>query len=168
METRELAERRGAKILGCVAGFASRFEPPGDPYKPRTGAAIRQSIQAALTAAELAPHEIGHVNAHGDGSIVEDRVEAEAIRDTLRDVPVTALKSYFGDLGAGSGAVELIGSVLALMHGRVPPTLNYEEADPACPVNVIHGKAKPIGKPAAMALNHSNTGQAVAVVISKN
>jgi len=57
----------------------------------------------------------------------------KAIRDTLGDVPVTALKSYFGDLGGGSGAVELIGSVLALMHGRVPPTLNYEEPDPACP-----------------------------------
>jgi 3-oxoacyl-[acyl-carrier-protein] synthase II len=168
LETRELAERRGAKILGRVAGFASRFEPPGDPYKPRTGRAIRQSIQAALAAAELTPNEIGHVNSHGEGSVVEDRIEAEAIRDTLGDVPVTALKSYFGDLGAGSGAVELIGSVLALMHGRVPPTLNYEEADPACPVNVIHGKGQPIGKPAAMALNQSNTGQAAAVVISKD
>ena len=78
----------------------------------------------------------------------------------LGDVPVTALKSYFGDLAAGSGAVELIGSVLARMHGQSPPTLNYDQPDPACPINVAHGSLHPLDKPAAIALNQSNTGQA--------
>jgi 3-oxoacyl-[acyl-carrier-protein] synthase II len=165
LEAREHAERRGAKILARIAGCASRFEPPGSPWALRTGQAIRQSIIAALAAARLQPADIGHVNAHGESTVDHDRQEARAIHETLGNVPVIALKSYFGDLSAGSGAVELVGSVLALTHGRLPPTLNYEEPDSSCPINVVHGAMQPIEKPAAIALNQSNTGQAAAIVI---
>ena len=127
LEAREHAERRGAKILARIAGYATRFEAPGNPWTARTGRAIRQSIEAALAAAKMQPAEIGHVNAHGESTVEQDRLEAKAIREALDDVPVIALKSYFGDLSAGSGAVELIGSLLTLMHGRLPHTLNYEE-----------------------------------------
>ena len=85
----------------------------------------------------------------------------------LGDVPVTAPKSFFGDLGGGAGAVEMIASVLALQHGRVPHTLNYEEPDPACPVNVVHGQPLAVGKSTALVLNQAPTGQAVAVVIAR-
>src|SRR5947207_1028183 len=160
LEAREHAEKRGAKILARIAGYATGFEPPGNPWFARTGKAIGQSIEAALADANLQPADIGHVNAHGESSIEQDRQEAKAIRETLGDVPVIALKSYFGDLSAGSGAVELIGSILALMHGKLPPTLNYEQPDPNCPVNVVREKSTPVGKPVAIALNQSNTGQA--------
>jgi 3-oxoacyl-[acyl-carrier-protein] synthase II len=165
LEAREHAERRGANILARVAAYASRFEAPGEAHAERSGRAVGQSIKAALAAARLPTSAIGHVNAHGESSIEQDRLEAQAIRATLGDMPVTALKSYFGDLSAGSGAVELIGSVLALVHGRLPPTLNYQQPDPACQINLVHGGMQPIDKPAAIALNQSNTGQAAAVVI---
>jgi 3-oxoacyl-[acyl-carrier-protein] synthase II len=168
LEAREHAERRGANILARVAGYASRFESPGAPWKERTGRAIGQSIAAALQAAGLAPADLDHVNAHGDSSIRQDQQEARAIHTTLGDVPVTALKSYFGDLSAGSGAVELIGSVLALMHGQTPPTLNYQQPDPACPINVIRDEMRPTTKPAVLALNQSITGQAAAVAIVRD
>ena len=168
LEAREHAESRGAPILARIAGYASRFEPPGDPGKKRTGQAIKNSIEAALKAAKLTPHEIGHVNAHGESSIDQEWVEAQAIREVLGDVPVIALKSYFGDLAAGSGAVEIIGSVLALNRGQLPPTLNYDKPDPNCPVNVVHGAGAAIGSPTAIALNQSNTGQAAAVVIVRD
>src|SRR5436190_31081 len=168
LEAREHAEQRGANILARIVGYSSRFEAPGSPWFSRTGRAITQSIAAALSAAKMQPADIGHVNAHGESSIEQDRQEAQAIRGVLGDVPVIALKSNFGDLGAGSGAVELIGSVLALIHGRLPPTLNYDEPDPACPINVVHGGMKAIDKPAAIALNQSNTGQAAAVVIVRD
>jgi 3-oxoacyl-[acyl-carrier-protein] synthase II len=168
LETREHAERRGANILARLAGYASRFEAPAGPWQARTGRAIARSIEAALVSAGLDRTAIDHVNAHGDSTIAADREEALAIREVLGDTPVTALKSYFGDLGAGSGAVELIGSVLALARGRVPATLNYQQPDPACPVNVIHGAARPVVRPAAIALNQSNTGQAAAMVIVRD
>jgi 3-oxoacyl-[acyl-carrier-protein] synthase II len=168
LEAREHAEKRGAPILARLAGYARGYEPPGDPWKKRTGQAIRNSIEAALKAARITSADVGHVNAHGDSSIENDRMEAQAIRATLGDVPVVALKSYFGDLGAGSGLVELIGSVLALVHGHLPATLNYEQPDPNCPVNVVREPGTPVGKPVALALNQSNTGQAAAVVIVRD
>jgi 3-oxoacyl-[acyl-carrier-protein] synthase II len=168
LEAREHAESRGAPILARIAGYASRYESPGDPGKKRTGQAIKNSIEAALKAAKLTPADIGHVNAHGESSVEQDRTEAEAIRAALGDVPVIALKSYFGDLAAGSGAVELIGSILALDRGQLPPTLNYEQPDPTCPVNVVHGRSLPVDKPTAIALNQSNTGQSAALVIVRD
>jgi 3-oxoacyl-[acyl-carrier-protein] synthase II len=81
-------------------------------------------------------------------------------------VPVTAPKSSFGHLGAGGGVVELAASVLGLEHGLVPPTLNYETPDPACPVAVVHGEPL-TGRPAtALAVNLCSTGQAAAVAIA--
>ncbi len=168
LEEREHAIQRGATILARIAGCASRFEPPGQHGSTRSGRAIAQTITAALAAAQLQPDDIDHVNAHGDSSLDQDRLEARAIRELLGDVPVTALKSYFGDLAAGSGAVELIGSVLALANGRLPPTLNYDQPDPACPIQVVSGAARPIAKRAAIKLNQSSTGQAAAIVIVRD
>jgi 3-oxoacyl-[acyl-carrier-protein] synthase II len=167
LESREHAEKRGASILARIAGYASRYEPPGNPWKKRGGIAIKNSIEAALKTANMTAADVGHVNAHGESSIENDRVEAQAIRETLGNVPVVALKSYFGDLGAGSGAVELIGSILGLVRGQLPATLNYEQPDPNCPVNVLREKSAPVGKPVALAINQSNTGQAAAVVIAR-
>ena len=113
----------------------------------------------------LAADDIGHVNAHGLSTPSDDRVEAQAIRDTLGEVPVTAPKSYFGNLGAGSGAVELIASVLAFAHGKVPPTLNYRKPDPDCPINVIHGEPMPLDKPTALVLNQSKIVQSMALLL---
>ena len=84
---------------------------------------------------------------------------------TLGDVPVTAPKSFFGNLGHGSGMVELAVSLIALAHGVVPPTLNYETPDPECPVNVVtRSRSRPSSR-TFVKLNHNATGQAAAVVV---
>ena len=166
VESREHAERRGAKILARIAGFASRNEP-GTCGRVVTGTAIRSSINAALKSAGLAKTDIGHVNASAGGLVAADRVEAQAIHAELGDVPVTAPKSYFGDLGGSSGAVELIASVLALQHRQVPRTLNYQEADPDCPVNVIHGASLAVDKKTALVLSQNDFGGAAAMVLTE-
>ncbi len=79
-------------------------------------------------------------------------------------MPVTAPKSFFGNIGAGSGAVELAVSLLGLERGLVPPTLNYETPDPSCPVNVVAKMAKS-QKPTSLNLSHRTTGQAVALLV---
>lgn len=167
LESREHAQQRGAQPLARIAGWASRCQSPAAPWAVRSGRAIEQAIAAALQAAGVAPSAIDHVNAHAEGSRVEDQIEAEAIRATLGSVPITALKSYFGDLGAGSGVVELIGSILALVHGRTPPTRNCDRPDPACPVDVVRQNPRPVERPAVLALNQSWTGQAAALVIAR-
>jgi 3-oxoacyl-[acyl-carrier-protein] synthase II len=164
LERREHAEQRGARIWARVAGYASRTE--GRQRDARTGLAIRNAVTGALQAAGIEPNQVGHVNAHGASIRHDDRIEASAIRDTLGDAPVTALKSYFGYLGAGTGAVELAASVWSVAEGTVPATLNYETPDPECPVNVVHGEPLVGAAPVAISLNHTPLGQAAAVVIA--
>jgi 3-oxoacyl-[acyl-carrier-protein] synthase II len=165
LELREHAEKRGAKILARIAGWSNCYEPPTHD-RLLTGSGIRASIRNALKSAGLQPADIGHVNAHAGGWITDDRIEAQAIHAELGEVPVTALKSYFGDLGASSGAVELLGSILALEHGRVPRTLNYQMADPECPVNVVRDASLPVEKKSAIILSQGETGGAAAVILT--
>lgn len=165
LETGKRARARGATIYARILACANAFEPRNGT-ESRQGTSIRRAIRKALEAAGLQPKDIGHVNAHGLSTTDDDRIEAQAIRDELGDVPVTAPKSYFGNLGAGGGAVEMAVSVLALTNGLVPPTLNYERPDPTCPIRVICGTPVPSPKPAALVLNHNDAGQAVAVVLA--
>jgi 3-oxoacyl-[acyl-carrier-protein] synthase II len=164
LESRDHAERRGVRPIARVAGAAMRYEPSVESQRP-TGDAIRRAIVAALAAARLESYHVGHVNAHGNSTLEDDPAEARAIRDTLGNVPVTALKSFCGNLGHGGGAVELAMSLVALAHGVIPPTLNYETPDPECPVNVVREPQR-VESRTFVKLNHNATGQAAAVVIT--
>jgi 3-oxoacyl-[acyl-carrier-protein] synthase II len=164
LESRDHAERRGIRPLARVAAAASRCESTADTLLP-SGRAIRRAIEAAMSAARLESFHIGHVNAQGNSTREDDAAEAQAIRHALGDVPVTAPKSYFGNLGHGSGMVELAISLLAMPQHVVPPTLNYKTPDPECPVNVAT-ELQPTERPAFIALNHNTTGQAAAVLIT--
>jgi 3-oxoacyl-[acyl-carrier-protein] synthase II len=165
LESRRHAERRGARILARILGDSSRFEPRAAGAM-LSGAGARESIYAALAAARLQPADIGHVNANGLGTIEHDRAEARGIREALGDVPVTAPKSFFGNLGAATGAVEMAASLLALEHGQIPPTLNYMRPDPDCPVNVVHTAPQSSAKSTALVLNQTVAGQAAALVLA--
>ncbi len=164
LETREHAAARGAQVQARVLGCASAFEPRRDG--PLRGTAVRASIAGALRESGLTARDIGHVNAHGASTIEQDRAEAQAIRAALGDVPVTAPKSYFGNLGAAGGAVEMAVSLHALATGTVSPTLNYEHPDPECPINVVHHQDQSIDRTVALLLNHSMMGQAAAIVLA--
>jgi len=163
LETRKHAEARDATILARIIGGFGAFEPRRKNGPPR-GTAIRHAITGLLQQTGIAPEQIGHVNAQGTGTVAADQVEAQAIRDTLGDVPVTAPKSFLGNLCAGSGVVEAAVSVLAIVNGRVPQTLNYEVPDPKCPVNVIRSEPMQTDKPIALALNHTPQGHTVAML----
>ena len=166
LERRRHALARRAPILARFVSAASRFERPPRHGQVATGRAIRESIVATLQASGMSANDVSHVNAHGLGTIADDRLEAQAIADTLGNVPVTALKSYFGNLGSGTGAVELAASILALEQGCIPRTLNYERPDPTCPVHVVHGSERSSTGSLALSLNQAPTGQAVALAIA--
>jgi 3-oxoacyl-[acyl-carrier-protein] synthase II len=163
LETEQHAKARGVQPLSRVLSFGRRHESAAESYQP-TGRGIELAIEAALEMAGASAADIGHVNAHGLSTDIDDRIEAAAIRKTLGSVPVTAPKSYFGNLGAASGAVELAISLLAIDRGVIPPTINYETPDPDCPVNVITKPTTTRAK-TIMALNHRTTGQAVALFV---
>jgi 3-oxoacyl-[acyl-carrier-protein] synthase II len=159
------ASARGARVSARVLGFGAAFESPAAEHT-QTGRAIQHSIELALREARISGSDVGHVNANGCGAIAGDAIEAQAIRAILHGTPVTAPKSLFGTLGAGTGAVEMAASLWALERHEIPVTQNYETPDPQCPVQVVHGKPLPCDKPIAVVLNQSSTGQAVATVLA--
>ncbi len=165
LESRSHAERRGADVHGTILGYGRRSEPAAATSLKPTGQSIRQAIEAGLEMAKLSAADIGHVSAHGLATVNDDRIEAQAIEQTLGDVPVTATKSYLGNLESASGVAELAVSLMGLHNKVVPPTLNYEEPDPECPVNVV-SSTQPSRAPIVMALNHKLTGQAVSLLVS--
>src|SRR4030095_680302 len=107
---------------------------------------------------------------HGLATRHSDREEARAIHEIFgqrsRPLPVVACKSYFGNLGAAGGVVELIASTLALNHSRLFRTLNYETPDPECPIDVVARDDEPAGA-AFITLNLTPQGQAGAVVVRR-
>jgi 3-oxoacyl-[acyl-carrier-protein] synthase II len=169
LEELEFAQQRGAKIYGEMLGFGSSAAATRQGVADRKQA-LANSIKAALTDAKLEPQAIGHIHAHGLSTTQSDIDEAQAIvaalADAARRMPVVAAKSYFGNLGAGSGAVELIASVMAMQAGKLFATRNYQTADPDCPISVCTDADIPAGN---CVLNLSTTpqGQASALIVGK-
>jgi 3-oxoacyl-[acyl-carrier-protein] synthase II len=159
------AEARGARVLAEVVGFGAAFDAK------QNGDGLARAIRAALADAGVGPEQIDHVNAHGLASKEADVWEARGLQRVFADVqpavPVFAPKSYIGNLGAGGGATELAASVLALQHGLVPATLNYEEPDPACPVAVTAGEPRPVRTPYVLKVSFTQMGQCAALVLRK-
>ncbi len=159
------AKKRGAKIYAEVVGFGSAFD------RKKEGGGIARAARAALADAGVGPEEIDHVNAHGLSTVQADAWEARGLQEVFGNlkepVPVFAPKSYLGNLGAGAGTTELAMSVLALRHGAVPPTLNYEEPDPACPVHVATGSLRPVRRAHVLKINFTPMGQCAALVLRR-
>lgn len=165
LEELAAAKARGATILAEIVGFGSS-NVADENLVGRCDVALTNAMRSALHNAGRTPAEIGHINAHGLSTTKRDAEEARAICEvfgtTADQVPVVALKSYFGNLGAGSGAVELIASVLALRAGYLPRTLNYETPDPACGLAVTRDNNIAPGR---SFLNLSVTPQGQAAVL---
>jgi 3-oxoacyl-[acyl-carrier-protein] synthase II len=156
------AQKRGATIYGEVLGFGAAFD------RGRNGQGLARAIRAALAQAKVTPDDIGHINAHGLGSPEADVCEARGIREIFGDrkTPVWAAKSYFGNMGSGGPIVEIAASLLALQHGVLPPTLNYDEADPECPV-AVQRVSQSLSNPLFLKLSFTEMGQCGAVVCRK-
>ncbi|MCA9133266.1 MAG: beta-ketoacyl-[acyl-carrier-protein] synthase family protein [Planctomycetales bacterium] len=168
LESYEHARARGAKIWGEIIGSgAAMVGPAVDGGRDYLRQAVHLSLKSALAgAAERLPSR-WHLHAHGLSTPQADSSEGLAIGDVLADfpqIPVTAAKSYFGNLGAGSGAVELICSLLALEHGQLFPIRNLQN-----PASYAPWPTAEAGADSGRAVVHSSftlQGQASAIVIA--
>lgn len=139
LEEMEHARARGASILAELAG-AGMSADAGDIVAPSAdGAAL--SITRALQDAGLEAADIGYINAHGTGTMANDATETKAIRIALgahaQGIPVTSTKSMHGHALGAAGALELAALVSALDDQFVPATANFEQADPACDLDIV-------------------------------
>jgi 3-oxoacyl-[acyl-carrier-protein] synthase II len=147
LETLEHAERRGAPHLYAeLVGYGMS----GDAYhimqSAPGGEGIARALRAALQDADVAPEQVDHINAHGTSTVLGDLCETQAYKSVFGThasrVAISATKSMTGHLLGAAGAIEGIASVLAIDRGCLPPTINFEHADPECDLDYVPNQAR--------------------------
>jgi 3-oxoacyl-[acyl-carrier-protein] synthase II len=148
LETLEHALARGATIHGEVLGYGRNADAHHITAPVPGGAGAAACMQLALDDAGLDAGAIGHVNAHGTSTPLNDATEAEAIRKVFGDAspPVTSTKGVTGHMIAGAGAAEAVISLLSLRDGVVPPTANLEQIGDDIGLDVVMGEPRPIDR----------------------
>jgi nodulation protein E len=144
LERRDDAVRRGAHIHAELLGFGTSTDAVDIVAADAAGAA--RAMTAALADAGLAPGDIDYVNAHGTGTVLNDKTESEALRrafgaDAGR-LAVSSTKAVLGHSLGAAGALELAASALALENQVMPPTANFQESDPDCALDFVPNEAR--------------------------
>ncbi|MDR3176562.1 MAG: beta-ketoacyl-ACP synthase II [Desulfovibrio sp.] len=141
MESLESAQKRGAKIYAEIVGFGAT----GDAFHmtaPRDdGEGMAGAMRRAVADAGLTPDAVGHINAHGTSTPLNDIAETRAIKNVFGkrayDIPICANKSQIGHLLGAAGGMESAFTILALQTGIIPGTINHETPDPECDLNYM-------------------------------
>ncbi len=157
LETLEHAEARGAKVYAELAGFGATADA-SHPVQPRAdGRGAASAMNAALADAGVDVAGVDYVNLHATstprGDVAETRAIKRVFGDHARALSLSATKSMTGHLFGAAGAVEAIVTVLALVHRRVPPTLNLRQPDPECDLDYTPGK--PVDRDLRVALSNA-------------
>ena len=141
LEELEHARKRGAHIYAEVAGFASRCNAYHMTGLHPDGKEMAEAINAAMTQAKAEPTSVGYINAHGSGTKQNDRHETAAFKRSLGQhayaTPVSGFKSMIGHSLGAIGSLEIVGSLLAIEEGVIPPTANLHEPDPECDLDYV-------------------------------
>ncbi|MDR2116690.1 MAG: hypothetical protein LBP87_09970 [Planctomycetaceae bacterium] len=169
LEELEHAQKRNATIWGEVicGSYRTRYNRTQTDGRREV---IRSVLCDVLRRSGMEPEQIGHINAHGLGTRDSDIAEALAINDVFgnrkKTIPLSAAKGFFGNLGAGSGAVELVAGILALRSGLLFPTLNFSTPDPECPVTPNRENNTPSGQ-SFIKITVNPQSQASAILVRK-
>jgi 3-oxoacyl-[acyl-carrier-protein] synthase II len=146
LESLESAVARGAKVLGILKGCGEKADDfHRTRSKPDASPAIG-AVHAALSDAGVAEDAIGYINAHGTSTPENDKMEYLAIAtvfgERISSIPVSSNKSMIGHTLTAAGAVEAAFSLLTMQTGTIPPTINYDNPDPAIPLDVVPNKPR--------------------------
>jgi 3-oxoacyl-[acyl-carrier-protein] synthase II len=169
LESRCHAMARGAPIRAHLAGCgltSDAFHPTAPPADAE--GAVR-AMREALARADLTPNNIAYINAHGTGTVQNDRAEAVAIEQVFgaHNVLVSSTKSLIGHTMGAAGALEAVATILALTTAVLPPTANLEEPDPAIPFDCIPKVARPYEMDCAMSNSFGFGGQNVSLIFRR-
>ncbi len=152
LEPMDAARARGAKIFAEICGFGMTADAH-HLTQPAVHGPVR-AMRGALREAGLAPEAVGYINAHGTGTPGNDPVESSAIREVFGahadKIGVSSTKSMHGHALGAAGALEAIATILALYHGILPPTANFNERDPECDLDYIPNQPRALRVEAAL------------------
>jgi 3-oxoacyl-[acyl-carrier-protein] synthase II len=142
LEDWDRAVARGATIYAELAGAASTADAHHITAPAPDGAGAVACMELALGDAGLSPSDVGHINAHGTSTPLNDLAESRAINKVFGEPGplVTSTKGVTGHGLGAAGAIEAAAAALTIHHGLIPPTAGYEEADPEITLRVVHGK----------------------------
>ena len=147
LEDYEHAKKRGARIYAEFAGYGLSCDANHMTAPHPEGRGAIQAMKLALKSANLKPEDIDYINAHGTSTPMNDPIETKAIKDTFGPhaykLKVSSTKSMHAHLIGGAGGVEAIACTLAIRDQWFPPTINMDEADPACDLDYVANKGVP-------------------------
>ena len=146
LESLDHAKARGAQLLAEVVGYGMTCDAHHITSPSPGGIGGAEAMRLALRDAQLEPEAVDYVNAHGTSTQANDSNETSAIKSALGEwayrIPVSSTKSMTGHLLGGSGGIEAVAAVMAMEHNLVPPTINYQNPDPACDLDVVPNQAR--------------------------
>jgi 3-oxoacyl-[acyl-carrier-protein] synthase II len=146
VEELEHARARGAEIYAEIAGYSASGDAHHITAPHPEGEGVVLAMERALASAGIAPSEVDHINAHATSTPIGDVGEARAIRRVFgaraAQIAVTAPKSMIGHTLGAAGGIETAFLALSLKRGVIPPTINYDEPDPDCALDIVTGSAR--------------------------
>lgn len=171
LETLAHAQARGATIHAELLGYGATSDAYHVTAPDPVGQGAARAITRALKRARITPQQVDYINAHATSTPTGDAAETLAIKAALGDyastVPVSSTKSIMGHLTGGAGAVEAVATILALKHGLIPPTMNYETPDPRCDLDCVPNVARPVDIKTALSNSFGFGGQNATLVFGK-
>jgi 3-oxoacyl-[acyl-carrier-protein] synthase II len=171
LESYEAAIARGAPILGVVAGCGELTDTFHRTRSSPDGKPIIGCIQKTLADAGMTPDDVDHINAHGTSTPENDKMEylgvSAVFGERAKQIPVSSNKSMVGHTISAAGAVEAIISLLTLEHQRIPPTINYDNPDPAIPFDVVGNAARDQRVTAVMSNSFGFGGQNASLILTR-
>ena len=146
LEELESARRRGATILAEIAGYGTNCDAYHMTQPSPEGVGAAACMRLCLEDGGLTPDAVQYINAHGTSTEFNDANETKAIKSVFGEyaarLAVSSTKSMTGHLLGGAGGIEAVYTVLALVNGVIPPTINYEEPDPECDLDYVPNVAR--------------------------
>ena len=169
LESYAAAKARGATVLGFVRGCGERADNYHRTRSKPDASAIVGAIANAITDACIPATKIDYVNAHGTSTPENDKMEYLALKQVLGEhlttTPISSSKSMIGHTLSAAGAIEAVISLLTIRNGMLPPTINYDVADPEIPLDVVPNVARPARVETVLSNSFGFGGQNAALVI---
>lgn len=146
LEDLDFARARGATILAELVGYASTGDAHHVTEPAPGGSGLVRAMRRALQKANLLPHQVDYINAHGTSTPFNDRTETQAVKTCFGDhaykLLISSTKSMTGHTLGAAGAIEAVLSIMAMQTGIIPPTINLHHPDPNCDLNYVPNEAQ--------------------------
>jgi 3-oxoacyl-[acyl-carrier-protein] synthase II len=169
LEEMDRARRRGATVLAEMIGYGTTSDAYHVTAPSPNGEGAARAMAIALQDAGVDPTEVDYINAHGTSTDLNDKLETAAVKTVFgehaRRLVLASTKSMTGHLLGAAGGVEMVASVLAVSHGILPPTINYEHPDPECDLDCVPNEARPAAVRVALSNSFGFGGHNVSLAI---